>query len=704
MTKRHWIELAEYITIVSSFGGAIATIITKEVILTATPLTLALTFNVLNRQRQIQSLTSRLDSQLSIHQGQTKQQLSSLDTQLELLKQETETKTNTLSQLVEESHQNSEKAIQLITPIEQRVNQLKQSFAEITNKFSEWQDKLLLIAELEQQLSQLKASTESQATNLELQLTSNQELIEKQLELVKQETEAKTNTLSQLVEESHQNSEKAIQLITPIEQRVNQSKQSFAEINNKFSEWQNKLLLIAELEQQLSQLKASTESQATNLELQLTSNQEPIEKQLELVKQETEAKTNTLSQLVEESHQNSEKAIQLITSIEQRVNQSEQSFTEINNKFSEWQDKLLLIAELEQQLSQLKASTESQSTNLESQLTSNQEQTNKEISEFKTQLNQFSHWESQITLINQTLEKTDENNNSKVNHLYQEITNINHKLEELKNSRDSEIKTIITIELKSKIAELILPLINEVMTKLKDDFADFKGEVEQFKIKVNQQMKIQVSNQATKIEDEFIPTIEDVKDEVKTFQCELDQFTNQMGNLNNIFGLGGNNSFKKIINDRNIINPSDYQKLETLLSLKEWKKANRETSNLLLKSLKKQSKSRLNSEKIKQLSLEKLKLIDQLWKDYSDRKFGFSVQLEIWRKLHGENNNFNQEIYQKWSEQVGWKNQNQWNKYADLNFSQTAPRGQFPAITLMWENWGAAWCGNETIKLFSRLA
>jgi hypothetical protein len=56
MNQRHWLNAAEYIAIVASVGGTVASVITQKIILTTTPLTLALVLNTINRQRQLNQL------------------------------------------------------------------------------------------------------------------------------------------------------------------------------------------------------------------------------------------------------------------------------------------------------------------------------------------------------------------------------------------------------------------------------------------------------------------------------------------------------------------------------------------------------------------------------------------------------------------------------------------------------------------------
>jgi hypothetical protein len=61
----------------------------------------------------------------------------------------------------------------------------------------------------------------------------------------------------------------------------------------------------------------------------------------------------------------------------------------------------------------------------------------------------------------------------------------------------------------------------------------------------------------------------------------------------------------------------------------------------------------LRSEDIDQFSCEDLRIIDRLWVDASDGKFGFSVQSQIYRGLGGTEE-YNIDIVGKFGDQVGW--------------------------------------------------
>lgn len=66
-----------------------------------------------------------------------------------------------------------------------------------------------------------------------------------------------------------------------------------------------------------------------------------------------------------------------------------------------------------------------------------------------------------------------------------------------------------------------------------------------------------------------------------------------------------------------------------------------------------------------------LQTINTLWLVYSEGKFGFSVQREIWLSV-GKN-------WEKLWSQIAWKNGNNWTRYpGEFTWNLTAPRGHLP--------------------------
>jgi len=74
----------------------------------------------------------------------------------------------------------------------------------------------------------------------------------------------------------------------------------------------------------------------------------------------------------------------------------------------------------------------------------------------------------------------------------------------------------------------------------------------------------------------------------------------------------------------------DYTRLRALLSNSKWQEANQETWNVMCQAARKNTGSVLSTEDIKQISCDDLKTIDGLWKQYSQGRYGFSAQNQIY--------------------------------------------------------------------------
>lgn len=74
------------------------------------------------------------------------------------------------------------------------------------------------------------------------------------------------------------------------------------------------------------------------------------------------------------------------------------------------------------------------------------------------------------------------------------------------------------------------------------------------------------------------------------------------------------------------------EKLISLLQDRNWKEANEETAKILLRLAEKQLDDSLNNEDIKKLPVEELKTLDRLWSTYTNRRFSWLVQKQIWQE------------------------------------------------------------------------
>ncbi|MFN9401482.1 MAG: GUN4 domain-containing protein, partial [Dolichospermum sp.] len=107
--------------------------------------------------------------------------------------------------------------------------------------------------------------------------------------------------------------------------------------------------------------------------------------------------------------------------------------------------------------------------------------------------------------------------------------------------------------------------------------------------------------------------------------------------------------------------PAIFQNLEALLKAGKWRDADEETWNLMLKLTKREEEGWLRVEDAKNFPRQELRKMDQLWVKYSNGKFGFSVQNQIWLELVGKlDGEPDWDNFVKLSDRVGWRRNGQW--------------------------------------------
>jgi serine/threonine protein kinase len=141
----------------------------------------------------------------------------------------------------------------------------------------------------------------------------------------------------------------------------------------------------------------------------------------------------------------------------------------------------------------------------------------------------------------------------------------------------------------------------------------------------------------------------------------------------------------------------DYINLRNLLAAKKWKEADEETRRVMLKVAGREEKGSLNEKSIDKFPCEDLRTMDQLWVKYSNGRFGFSVQKRIYQSLGGTRE-YNNEVWERFGDRVGWRKKNEWLYYNELTFSEKAPEAHLPVVWV----WGWTWGGGECILLSRR--
>ncbi|KAB8335196.1 GUN4 domain-containing protein [Scytonema tolypothrichoides VB-61278] len=111
--------------------------------------------------------------------------------------------------------------------------------------------------------------------------------------------------------------------------------------------------------------------------------------------------------------------------------------------------------------------------------------------------------------------------------------------------------------------------------------------------------------------------------------------------------------------------------LAYLLEAGRWQEANIETKKIILKVAGQEKEGYLTDEKIQQFPSQILRQIDTLWNNYSNGKFGFSVQKRIMRESKKDPQAFGQ--------RVGWRDQDGWISPSRIIYNPiTAPEGHLP--------------------------
>jgi hypothetical protein len=136
--------------------------------------------------------------------------------------------------------------------------------------------------------------------------------------------------------------------------------------------------------------------------------------------------------------------------------------------------------------------------------------------------------------------------------------------------------------------------------------------------------------------------------------------------------------------------PVIFQNLEALLKAGKWRDADLETWELMKKLTKREQEGWLRIEDVKNFPRQELRKMDQLWVKYSNGKFGFSVQKQIWLELGGKlDGEPDWDTFGKLGSRVGWRKNNEWLSYESHTFSTNALPGHLPSGSrLLWKGGG----------------
>ncbi len=117
----------------------------------------------------------------------------------------------------------------------------------------------------------------------------------------------------------------------------------------------------------------------------------------------------------------------------------------------------------------------------------------------------------------------------------------------------------------------------------------------------------------------------------------------------------------------------DYTPLQQLLIEQDFEAADRLTLQILCQLAGDTAVQRkwLYFTDVDRFPIADMRTIDSLWRTYSEQKFGFSIQREIWLSV-GKN-------WDKLWTKINWKTDNHWTRYPqEFKWSLAAPKGHLP--------------------------
>ncbi|MCW5318359.1 SUMF1/EgtB/PvdO family nonheme iron enzyme [Nostoc sp. KVJ3] len=176
--------------------------------------------------------------------------------------------------------------------------------------------------------------------------------------------------------------------------------------------------------------------------------------------------------------------------------------------------------------------------------------------------------------------------------------------------------------------------------------------------------------------------------------CDLISFSTQIESeqpiYEPVYELWGETSYGELISVQDNLSSEqgiNYTHLRDLLAAGSLSEADDETLMLMLRAAKREEEGWLNAESIKNFPCTDLQTIDQLWVKYSNGRFGFSVQKQIWESM-GAAPNADDEKWLGFGKRVGWRGSHgAWQEYKNITFSQNAPLGHLPLAKLGGGRW-----------------
>lgn len=208
------------------------------------------------------------------------------------------------------------------------------------------------------------------------------------------------------------------------------------------------------------------------------------------------------------------------------------------------------------------------------------------------------------------------------------------------------------------------------------------------------------------------PGTPDLAQQLAAIQQTLGQLTNEFTTLRQDVSQLASLPQQVSQLERRLMVVGDLYRYETLheqLAAQQWFEADKETVALIAAIAGVSDLEELSPRDIRSFSCGEIQVIDRLWHTYSDGKFGFSVQIQIYQELGGTLDTTigeDQQLVERWGAALGWRSGvssekpggDRWRKCDELTFSLDAPRGCHPS---RW--WNSPYGSRMTNYFLNRL-
>jgi hypothetical protein len=144
-----------------------------------------------------------------------------------------------------------------------------------------------------------------------------------------------------------------------------------------------------------------------------------------------------------------------------------------------------------------------------------------------------------------------------------------------------------------------------------------------------------------------------------------------------------------------------FGRLQELLASGDWQEADRETIQVILSVTGASDLESIAPNDVRQFPCKELHVIDKLWTNYSQGRFGFSVQVQLYQSVGGSLETTIAQDYsviERFGDRVGWRVNGNWQKCDDLDYTLNAPIGCHPS---RW--WNSPFGAKMTNYFFARL-